>query len=90
MPEQQVIHRLNNINDSEHKLRANRAADCVAHVLSAFEDYYPDDDHPRKAIESVRAWASGKMKVAEAHKFALDAHAAARNATRTESKAAAR
>jgi len=35
------MHSLKNSNDSEHKLRANWAADCAAHVLSAFENFYP-------------------------------------------------
>ena len=81
---------MKNIDESEHKLLANWAADCAAHVLAAFEDIYPDDDRPRKAVEAARAWVSGKITVPEARNFALEAHAAARHATRPESKAAAR
>ena len=78
------------VDDKEHKLLALWAADCAEHVLPLFEDYYPEDDRPRKAIAAARAWVLGNLKVTEARKFALAAHAAARNATRPESIAAAR
>lgn len=81
---------MKNINENEHKLLANWAAECADHVLSAFEDYYPDDDRPRKAIEAARMWVSGNITVYEARKFALAAHAAARDANRPESIAASR
>jgi hypothetical protein len=78
------------IDENEHKLLAIWAADCAEHVLSLFEDYYPDDDRPRKAIEAARAWVSGNLKMTKARKFAFAAHAAARDAIRPESIAAAR
>ena len=34
------------------------AADCAERVLPKFEDRYPDDQRPRKAIEAARAWAT--------------------------------
>jgi hypothetical protein len=77
-------------DNSEHKLLAIWAADCAEHVLPLFEDHYPQDDRPRKAIEAARAWVLGNLKMTEARKFAFAAHAAARNATRPESIAAAR
>ena len=73
-----------------HKSLAVWAADCAGHVLSRFENYYPDDRRPRKAIEAARSWAMGNLKISEARKFAFAAHAAARNVTRPESIAAAR
>jgi hypothetical protein len=76
------------INENEHKLLTGWAADCAG--LSLFEDYYPDDDRPREAIEAARAWVSGNLKMTEARKFAFAAHAAARDAVRPESIAAAR
>lgn len=78
------------VDDKEHKLLALWAADCAEHVLPLFEDYYPEDDRPRQAIAAARAWVLGNLKITEARKFALAAHAAARNATRPESIAAAR
>ena len=37
------------------------AADCAAHVLRLFEDEYPKDDRPRKAIQAARDYAEGKI-----------------------------
>lgn len=81
---------LKKVGDKEHKLLALWAADCAAHVLHLFEDYYPKDHRPRKAIAAARAWTRGEMKMTEARQFALAAHAAARHATRPEAIAAAR
>lgn len=78
------------IDEEEHKLLAIWAADCAERVLSLFEDYYPNDDRPHKAIEAVRAWVLGNLKTSEVRKFAFTAHAAARDAIRPESIAAAR
>jgi len=81
---------MNKIDEDEHRVIAIWAADCAEHVLSLFEDYYPEDNRPRKAIEAARAWALGNLKMIEARKFAFAAHAAARDAIRPESIAAAR
>ena len=56
------------------------ATDCAEHVLSYFEEEYPDDNRPRKAIEAGRAWVNGKISVSEARCAAFAAHAAARDA----------
>lgn len=78
------------IDENEHKLLTLWAADCAEHVLFLFEDYYPNDDRPRNAITAARSWALGNLKMTEARKFAFAAHAAARDAIRPESIAAAR
>lgn len=63
------------------KLLALWAADCAEHVLPYFEEKYPKDDRPRKAIEACRAWvATGVFNMADVRKVALAAHAAARAA----------
>jgi hypothetical protein len=36
------------------------AADCAERVLPIFEARYPDDDRPRKAIETARKYARGE------------------------------
>lgn len=79
-----------NTNVDEHKLLAIWAADCAEHVLSSFNNIYSEDNRPAKAIEAVRAWIRGEIKVSEARKFAFAAHAAARDTNNTEAKAAAR
>ncbi len=61
------------------------ASDMAEQALAYFEEACPDDDRPRMAIESARAWVRGDMKTGEVRKIALASHAAARN---TENKAA--
>ncbi len=60
------------------------ASDCVEHVLSYFEEKYPNDDRPRKAVEAARAWVNGEISVGEARSAAFAAHAAARDARAAE------
>ena len=76
--------------NNDHILLALWAAECAKHVLSRFEDNYPEDFRPRNAIEATRAWVQGRLKVSEARRFALAAHAAACEAVEPESVAAAR
>ena len=66
------------------------AADCAEHVLPYFEEQYADDSRPRAAIEAARAWTRGEIRVGEARKAALAAHAAAREAVDGAARAAAR
>ena len=66
------------------------AADCAAHALHCFEDKYPKDDRPRKAILAARGWVRGKIKVGQARTAALAAHTAASAATDPAAIAAAR
>ena len=54
------------------------ASDCAEHVLSYFEEKYPNDNRPRKAIEAARAWVDGELSVSDARSAAFAAHAAAR------------
>ncbi len=37
------------------------AADCAEHVLPHFEDAYPEDDRPRKAIAAARVFANSNL-----------------------------
>ncbi len=65
----------------DQKLLALWAADCAERVLPYFENAYPDDDRPRKAIEKCRTWVSnGVFKMSEIREASLAAHAAAREA----------
>jgi len=56
------------------------AIGCVEHVLSNFEEKYPNDDRPRKAVKAARAWVDDAISVGEARNAALEAHSAAREA----------
>jgi hypothetical protein len=63
----------------DQKILALWAADCAGHVLPYFEEKYPGDDRPRKAIETLRVWMdNGLFKMATIRQASLDAHASAR------------
>jgi len=77
-------------NEQEHRLLVVWAADCAEHVLPYFEEEYPQDDRPRKAIEAARAWERGDYLMVDARKAAFAAHAAARVVDNAAAQAAAR
>jgi Imm-5 like putative immunity protein len=62
----------------DHRLLALWAADCAEHVLHFFEEIQPDDYRPRQAIELVRAWTRGEIKMSQSRAAAGFANAAAR------------
>jgi hypothetical protein len=81
------------VRKTDHKTLAIWAIDCAERVLPYFEEKYPDDNRPRKAIESLQEWIrTGEFRMADVRKAALDAHAAARevgedNAARSAARA---
>lgn len=74
----------------DHRTLAIWACDCAQHVLSYFEEKYPEDNRPGKAIEAGRAWVRGEITVSEARSAAFAAHAAARAADKGVARAIAR
>ncbi len=67
------------VGKTGHKTLAAWAIDCVERVLPYFEEKYPEDNRPRKAIEALRKWVrTGIFRMADVRKAALDAHVAAR------------
>ena len=63
----------------DQKTLAFWAADCAEHVLPYFEERYPKDKRPRKAIETLREWVrTGAFSMAVIRKASLGAHASAR------------
>ncbi|MBW2963979.1 hypothetical protein KY363_00830 [Candidatus Woesearchaeota archaeon] len=65
---------------NDRVLMAAWAADCAERVLMFFEDKYPDDVRPRRAIDACREWVStGVFRMAGIRKASLDSHAAARD-----------
>ncbi len=65
----------------DQRLMATWAADCAESVLPFFEEMYPEDDRPRKAIEACRTWVrTGMFKMADIRGASLASHAAARQA----------
>jgi hypothetical protein len=65
----------------EQKSLAAFAADCAEKVLPFFEEEYPQDERPRKAIEACREWVrTSVFKMADIRGASLAAHAAAKEA----------
>jgi hypothetical protein len=73
----------------DQKILALWAAECAEHVFPYFEEKYPDDDRPRRAIETLRTWINtGLFKMAVIRKASLDAHSSARHARENGEEAA--
>jgi len=78
------------LDEQDHRSLVLWAADCAEHVLPCFEEKYPKDDRPRKALEAGRAWVRGEIAMSEARTAAFAAHAAARDADNAAARDAAR
>lgn len=95
-PRYVTLRRGGTLTDPDHRLLARWAARCAEHVLGIFESERPEDPRPRRAIESVRAWARGEItmmasRAAGGHAMgaARDLHGAARYAAYAAGQAAA-
>lgn len=67
------------IGQTDHQTLAVWANDCAERVLPYYEEAYPDDPRPRRALETLQAWIdTGEFHMAVIRKASLDAHAAAR------------
>lgn len=73
-----TIRRGGTLTDSDHRLLAVWAAACAEHVLHHFEAVQPSDPRPRRALEQIRAWTRGEIKMMEARAAGGSAMAAAR------------
>lgn len=73
-----TVRRGGTLTDDDHHLLALWAADCAQHVLHLFEQMQPDDDRPRRAIESARAWTRGEITMSQSRAAGGHAMAAAR------------
>jgi hypothetical protein len=82
------------VKKADHKTLAIWTIDCAERVLPYFEKKYPEDNRPRKAIDTLQAWIkTGVFRMAAVRKASLDAHVAARdvgedNAARSAAHAA--
>jgi hypothetical protein len=63
---------------------------CAERVLPYFEKKCPNDDRPRRALETGKAWVRGGVKFGEIRAASLSAHAAARETEDPAARAAAR
>jgi len=73
-----TIRRGGTLTDSDHRLLAFWAAASAEHVLHLFESVQPSDARPREAIEQIRAWACGELRMSQARAAGGHAMAAAR------------
>ena len=73
-----TIRRGGTLTDSDHRLLALWAAACAEHVLHLFESVRPSDPRPRQAIEQLRAWARGEIRMSQSRAAAGHANGAAR------------
>lgn len=74
----------------DQNILAYWAAECAERVLPHFEEKYPEDERPRRAIEAGRAWIRGEIDVSGARSAALAAHDAAEELDEAAAVAAAR
>ena len=73
-----TIRRGGTLTDVDHRLLALWAASCAEHVLGLFESAQPEDPRPRAAIEQVRAWTRGEIRMSQSRAAGGHAMAAAR------------
>ena len=73
-----TIRRGGTLTDSDHRLLALWAAACAEHVLYLFELVQPSDLRPRLAIERIRAWVRGEIRMSQSRAAGGHAMAAAR------------
>ena len=73
-----TIRRGGTLTDDDHHLLALWAAVCAEHVLPLFEAAQPADPRPRQAIEQVRAWTRGEIRMWDSRSAGGHAMAAAR------------
>jgi hypothetical protein len=73
-----TVRRRGTLTDSDHRLLALWAAACAEHVLHLFESVQRSDPRPRRAIEEVRAWARGDVRMSQSRAAGGHAMAAAR------------
>jgi hypothetical protein len=67
------------VGETGHKILAVWAIDCAMRVLPYFEEAFPKDNRPRKAIETLQEWIkTGIFHMSVIRMASLDAHAAAR------------
>ena len=73
-----TIRRGGTLTDTDHRLLALWAAACAERVLYLFEAMQPADPRPRQAIERIRAWTRGEVRMSESRAAGGHAMAAAR------------
>ena len=75
-PELQPL--LTMMEGENHRTMVLWALDCAEGALVAFEAECPGEPRPRIALEKCARWARGEIKMPEAKRAILDAHAVAK------------
>jgi len=78
------------LSEDGRRVLAVWVADCVERVLPLFEVQAPGDTRPRDAIDGVRAFARGQLRIGPVRNLSAKAHAAAREVANPTAIAAAR
>jgi hypothetical protein len=78
------------LSEDDRRLLATWAADCAERTLPLFESRAPTDTRPRDAVDGLRAFARGDLRIGEVRALAARAHAAAREVGDPAAVAAAR
>jgi hypothetical protein len=78
------------LSEDDRRVLAVWAADCAERTLSLFEAQAPSDTRARDAIDGLRAFARGEMRIGMVRDLAARAHAAAREVGDPAAVAAAR
>lgn len=78
------------LSEDDRRVLAVWAADCAERILPLFEARAPDDPRPREAIDGLRAFARGELRVGPMRALSVAAHAAARDVEDAAATAAAR
>jgi hypothetical protein len=73
-----TVRRGGSLTDADHRLLALWAAACAEHVLHLFESVRSSDPRPRHAIEQVRAWTRGEIRMSDSRAAGGHAMGAAR------------
>jgi len=66
------------IGKQKHRTLVMWTFDCAQKPLSIFEEKYPNEPRLRRALELCEVWARGIIKMPEAKRAILDAHAVAK------------
>jgi hypothetical protein len=78
------------LSEADRRVLAVWAADCAERTLPLFEARAPSDSRSRDAIDGLRAFARGELRIGEVRALSALAHAAAREIGDPAAVAAAR
>lgn len=78
------------LSEDDRRVLAVWAADCAQRTLPLFEARAPGDTRPREAVDALRAFARGEVRIGSMRALSARAHAAAREVGDPAATAAAR